>query len=415
MNYRLSSSLAFTLLIFSFSRADNWPEFRGPTGQGLAADGRAPTHWGTSKNVAWKQPIPGHGWSSPIVYEGKVYLTSAVPATGGKPNELSLKAICLDAKNGKSLWQTEVFREPATAPKPHNKNSHASPTPLTDGERLYVHFGHQGTACLDLDGKILWKNDNIGYAPVHGNGGSPILADDALVFSCDGGDVQFVIALDKKSGQPLWKTERKSSGFKKFAFSTPLLITVNGQQQVISPGAHAVCAYEPKTGKEIWRVRYDGYSVIPRPVFGHGLVFLSSGYEAPVLLAIRPDGQGDATDSHVAWQTNKGAPLTPSPLLVGDELYMVSDLGVASCLDAKTGKVHWQQRIGGAFSASPTFADGKIYLQSEDGIGYVLKAGKRYEQLAKNDMNEKTLASYAIVGGAIYLRTATHLYRIQER
>ena len=235
------------------------------------------------------------------------------------------------------------------------------------------------------------------------------------MFSCDGYDQQFVVALDRAKGTVLWKTARNTESLKKFSFSTPLLITVNGKQQIISPGSGAVGAYDPASGREIWRVKYEGYSVIPRPVFGRGLVFVSSGFESPSLLAIRPDGHGDVTTSHVAWTLRKGAPLTPSPLLVGDELYLVSDPGIASCVDARTGKAHWQERIGGNYSASPLYADGKIYCQDEGGTGVVLKAGKRFEVLARNSLGERTLASYAVSDGAFFIRTENYLYRIQER
>jgi outer membrane protein assembly factor BamB len=402
------------LLAGGLVRADDWPEFRGPTGQGIAPKGQYPVEWSTSKNVAWRKPIPGKGWSSPIVKGGFVYLTTAVQVEGSR--DQSLRALCLNAKTGETVWDTEVFRQDGSqAPPIHSKNSHASPTPLTDGQRLYVHFGHQGTACLDLQGKVLWKNSDIHYQPVHGNGGAPILTDNAVVFSCDGYDQQFVVALDRAKGTVLWKTDRNTDSFKKFTFSTPLLITVNGQKQIISPGSGAVCAYDPATGREVWRVKYEGYSVIPRPVYGHGLVFISSGFESPSLLAIRPDGQGDVTASHVAWTIRKGAPLTPSPLLVGDELYLVSDSGTASCLDAKTGKAHWQERIGGNYSASLLYADEKIYCQSEEGTAVVLKGGKRFEVLARNPLGERTLASYAAGDGAFFIRTEKHLYRIQQR
>src|ERR1043165_8272650 len=396
------------------SKGENWSEFRGPTGQGHYGGKNLPVEWSTTKNVVWKQPIPGKGWSSPIVLDGRIYLTTAVPIEGSK--DLSLQAICLDAQKGKQLWQTEVFRQDgAKAPRIHPKNSHASPSPITDGKRLYVHFGHQGTACLDLNGKILWKTTELRYAPVHGNGGTPILVDDRLVFSVDGGDKQFVVALDQKNGKVVWKTDRKSSAVKKFSFSTPLLITANGKRQIISPASDAVIAYDPVDVKKLWRAAYDGYSVIPRPVFGHGMVFLSSGYDSPKLLAIRVDGTGDVTDSHIVWSLMKGAPHTPSPLLVGDELYTVSDLGIASCLDAKTGKVHWQERIGGGFSASPLYADGKIYLQSEQGVTTVVRASTTFEQLATSKLNERTFASYAVTDGVIYLRSEGHLYRIQAK
>ncbi len=399
-----------TILLVS---AENWPEFRGPTGQGHYAGTNLAVEWTPTKNVLWKQPVPGTGWSSPIIFKGRIYLTTAVPIPGSR--DLSLRAICLDADKGKRLWQTEVFRQDgAKSPPVHSKNSHASPTPLTDGKRLYVHFGHQGSAGLDLDGKLLWRNAELRYVPVHGNGGSPILVDDRLIFSCDGGDKQFLVALDPANGKVLWKTDRNSQAFKKFSFSTALAIVVKGKKQIVSPASDAVIAYDPADGKEIWRARYEGYSVIPRPVHGHGLIFICTGYDFPTLLAVRVDGAGDVTDSHIAWTATKAVPHTPSLLLVGDELYMVSDRGIASCLDARTGKVHWQERIGGNFSASPLAADRKIYLQSEEGVTTVLRAGKTFQHLAQNDMRERALASFAIADGAIYLRTERHLYRIQK-
>lgn len=398
------------------ARGADWPEFRGPTGQGLVPEGRLPTEWSLTRNVAWKQAIPGSGWSSPIVVKGHVYLTTSVPVGDGAKKDQSLDALCLDAATGKIVWQQQVFsQEGASAPGIHSKNSHASPTPIVHGDRLYVHFGHQGTACLDLEGKVLWRNSSIKYQPVHGNGGTPILVDDALIFSCDGGDQRFVVALDRKNGEVLWKVDRPGSPVKKFSFSTPLLITVNGVRQVISPASDVVSAYDPKTGREIWRVRYDGYSVIARPVYGQGVVFLSTGFDNPELLAIRPDGTGDVTETHVAWRMNKNAPQTASPLLVGTELYIVADKGMASCLDAATGRVHWQQRIGAGASASPIAADGKIYFEDEEGTCTVVKAGTKFEQIAKNSLDERTLASFAAADGALFVRTAKYLYRIQER
>jgi outer membrane protein assembly factor BamB len=319
------------------------------------------------------------------------------------------------------VWDVEVFsRDAATAPKIHSKNGHASPTPLVEGQRLYVHFGHQGTACLDLSGKIVWRNDSIKYPPVHGGGGSPILVDDRLIYSCDGAEAPFVVALDRTKGKVAWKTKRDNDPArmldppKKFAFSTPLAISVGGKTQVVVPGAGAVMAYDPASGGEIWRVRYDGYSVVPRPVFGHGMVYISTGFDAPVVLAIRPDGRGDVTETHVAWKQAKGAPNTPSLLLVGDELYMVADRGVATCADARTGQIHWQQRVPETYSASPFAAEGRLYLLSEKGTGVVLRCGKKFEQLAANALDERSLASCAVADGALYVRTEKHLFRIRR-
>lgn len=401
------------MLVCAAARAEDWPEFRGPTGEGVSAGKNPPVEWSAGKNVAWKAAVPGLGWSSPVVSGGRVYLTTAVAKQGS--DGLSLRALCFDAKTGGQIWDTEIFPpEQAKSGSLHTKNSYASPTPIVEKRRLYVHFGHNGTACLDLAGRVLWRNNDLRYPPVHGSGGSPVIVDDKLVFSADGGSDPVVVALDKKTGKALWKFNRESGAAKKFSFCTPLLITVKGHRQLITPGSGVVNALDPASGREIWRVRYgQGYSVVPRPVFGHGLVFIGTGFDRPSVLAIRPDGQGDVTDTHVAWTVTKSAPNTPSLLLAGDELYMVSDGGIASCMDAKTGQVHWQERVGGNYSASPLLANGRIYLQSEEGVGTVLKPGREFVKLAANDLGERSLASYAAADGALFIRTAEHLFKIQ--
>jgi outer membrane protein assembly factor BamB len=399
------------------SRAGDWPQFRGPAGDGSSSELNLAVEWGPSKNVVWKLPIAGSGWSSPVVGGGRIYLTSAVPVKGSGAGDVSLRALCLSADTGKTIWDTEVLgQESKGAPRIHGKNSHASPTPVLCDGRLFVHFGHQGTACLDLDGKVLWRNRSLTYKPVHGNGGSPICVDDLLVYSADGGDTRFVIALDARTGAVRWKTARAWESGSKFSFSTPLAITVHVRKQIVSAGSDAVAAYDPVDGKEIWRVRYaGGYSVIPKPIYANGLVYVCTGYAFPVLLAIRHDGRGDVTDTHVAWKAKKGVPNTPSILVVGNELYEVTDGGLATCLDSATGSVLWQQRIGGHYSASPLFAAGRIYFQSEEGVGTVIKAGRKFEQVAKNDLDERSLASYALADGALFIRTEHHLYRVQPR
>ena len=391
--------------------AEDWPEFRGPAGQGISTATGLPVEWSTTKNVAWKQPVPGGGWASPVVSRGQIFLTAGVAGADGRP---SLRALCFETATGRMLWNTEVFSAAESGAQPiHDKNTQASPTPILEGDRLYVHFGHHGTACLDRTGKIVWRNQRLGYESVHGNGGSPILVEDRLIFSADGADSAFVVALDKNTGAVRWKVTRPAVSNQKFSFSTPLLITVNGRAQIVSPASGAVFSLDPRDGREIWRVRYDGgYSVVPRPVFGHGLVFIATGFNRADLLAIRPDGVGDVTSSHIAWRTTKGAPLTPSVLLDGEELYAVNDEGVASCWDAKTGRVHWQERIDGNYSASPIAAEGRIYFQNETGTGTVLKAGKAFTKLATNQLEENTLASYAIAENALFIRTAGQLYRI---
>lgn len=397
--------------------AGDWPQFRGPTGQGISTETGLPVQWSTNRNVQWQTEVPGKGWSSPVVCDGRVFLTTAVPVTGGHPRDRSLRAVCLDADSGEILWNVEVFAQDGrtTQGEFHSKNSHASPTPVIDGERLFVHFGAQGTACLTTDGNVVWKTRKLEYNMRHGNGGSPVLVDGLLIFSCDGFDVQFVAALDADSGEIRWKTTRPPvPNPSKFSFSTPLVIEVRSQKQVLSAGTDQLIAYEPQTGREIWRVRYDGYSVVPRPVFGDGLVFISTSWSHPTVLAIRPDGRGDVTETHVAWRRDRSAPHTSSTLLVGDELYFVSDDGIASCLDAETGRVHWMKRIGGNYSASPTFADGKIYFQSEQGNTVVIRTGTRYDELGRNQLGERTLASFAVADSALFIRTESHVYRIEK-
>jgi outer membrane protein assembly factor BamB len=404
-------ALALSVATSSLAAADSWPEFRGPTGQGITDATGLPLTWSPTTNVAWKVSVPGKGWSSPSVAAGRVLLTTAVEDAGKA--RLSLRALAFDAATGKSLWDVEVFaHDRSKLPAIHSKNSHASPTPLIAGDRIYVHFGHLGTACLDLDGKPIWRNTEIKYPPVHGSGGSPILAGKALFFSCDGASDPFVIALDRDTGKELWRTPRRTDATKKFSFSTPLLITVKDQQQIVSPGSDVVCAYDPQTGRELWRARYDGFSVIPRPVFAGGLLFLSTGYEEPQVLAVRADGAGDVTETHIAWTLRRGAPNTPCMVAVGGELYLLSDSGVATCVDAASGKIHWQKRIGGTCSASLLAAEGRIYAIDEDGHGVVFKPGLTFEMLAENDLGERTLASPAPIDGALLLRSEGHLWRI---
>src|SRR6267142_989382 len=344
---RLLLFVFFVSFVVSLLPAADWPQFRGPTGDGHTQAKNLPTKWNETTNVAWKTEIPGKGWSSPSLLKNRLYLTTAVPVDAAKPDgRQSLRTFCVDASGGRILWNVAVFEPDATDVSIHSKNSHASPTPLIEAQRVYVHFGHYGTACLDLAGKIIWKNESHGYEPVHGNGGSPVLVDGLLVFSCDGADEPFVVALDAGTGQEKWRFARSSESSKKFSFSTPTVIDVNGKKQLVTPGSGVVNALDPATGREIWQVRYgDGYSVIPKAVFGHGLLFVATGYNTPTVMAIRPDGTGDVTDTHVVWINKKAAPHTPSLLLVGDELYMVSDKGIATCLDARTGREHWQQRL----------------------------------------------------------------------
>jgi outer membrane protein assembly factor BamB len=407
-------TLAFAFLIIEAAAAEEWPQFRGPTADGVSNASNVPVSWSSTEHVMWKTPIPGGGWSSPVLAAGRLYLTTAV--TDEEARSVSLRALCIDAVDGQILWNVAVLEPDQTATRQvHTKNSLASATPIVTQDRLFVHFGHMGTAALDLDGTIVWKQQRLKYPPVHGNGGSPALVDDVLAFSCDGASEPFVAALDQASGEVRWKTPRNTSATKTFSFSTPIVLDVDGSHQIISAGSGFVGAYDPGDGREIWRVRYgEGYSVVPRPVFAHGLLFVATGFNRARLLAIDPAGaRGDATQN-VVWTYDRGVSLTPSIVPVGNELYFVSDNGVATCLDARTKEVHWTERLAGDFSASPVFADGNVYFTSESGTTYVVKAGTTFELLATNDVPERTLASAAVDHGAFYQRTESHLWRFGD-
>jgi len=382
----------------------DWPEFRGPTGQGLSDERNLPLTWSETKNVRWKVAIPGRGWSSPSIQADRIWLTTETDE--GK----SLRAISVDRNTGAILQNVEVFRL-KSLPQLNAKNSVASPTPVLEGDRVYLHFGAFGTACLTQAGEIVWETRLEYDNGQHGPGGSPVIYDDLLIVSCDGQNTQYVVALDKTTGKIRWKKFRE--GYQ--AYTTPLVVKLPAGDQVISPGAFRAIAYEPRTGKELWQVRYgEGFSNVPRPVYGNGLAYICTGFQQPSLLAVRVDGRGDVTKSHVAWTLKRGAPLTPSPLLVGEELYLISDNGIASCVDAKTGNSYWQVRLGGNHSASPLYADGRIYFLSEEGQSVVIAPGKEFKALARNQLDGQTLASMAVSGGSIYVRSQTHLYRLSN-
>jgi outer membrane protein assembly factor BamB len=335
-----------------------------------------------------------------------VWVTTATSGRGA-----SLRALAYDADTGREVVNVEVFR-PASDRLLNFKNSHASPTPVVEGDRVYVHFGAEGTAALTAAGEIVWKV-RLPYESQHGNGGSPMVHGDLLIVSCDGHDDAFVVALDKRTGKVRWRTARRRPFDQ--AYSTPLAIRVGDRDQIVSVGAYRAAAYDPNTGKEIWRVSYrDGFSNVPRPVYGHGLVYIGTGFNEPSLLAVRPDGTGDLTDGGIVWTLRRAAPLTPSPLLVGDELYVVNDVGIATCVDARTGESLWVQRVGGNYSASPVVADGRIYFLSEEGTATVVEPGRTFRRIASNVLDGAILASMAVSNGSFFIRTDTHLYRISE-
>lgn len=430
-------TLTATTLGIPPAGAQDWPQFRGPNGDGCAVAKNLPERWGGFDGPAWQTEIPGNGWSSPVVVKGSIWLTSALQSAldeKGREKKLAanpvltpdfqthasvtLLAIEVDAQSGKILRQIELFT--ADDPKPiHAQNTYASPTPVSDGEHLFCHFGSLGTVCLEMkSGKVLWKKV-LAIDEITGPGGSPVLWKDQLIFACDGTDQQFVIALEKLAGKELWRTNRptlQSEDSKlRRAFSTPLVIKHAGHEQLIVPGAQWVCSYEPATGKEIWRANFGaGHAVVPRPVFKDGLVYICTGFMKPELWAIKVDGTGDVTDSQVVWTYDKQVPEISSPLVSGGEIYFVSSKGVATCLDAKTGEEVWQQRLGGNFAASPLLADGKLYFTSQEGTTTVLKPGRKYEEISRNQLFGQTLASLAISGDTILIRTQSQLSCIRN-
>ncbi len=402
-------ALVLILLAATVAAAQDWPQFRGPDGQGHSSERGLPLQWSEKTNVTWKVPVPGTGWSSPVVAGGRVWLTTAVEEARGA---LSLRLLAFDAESGREVVNAEVIRidRPGYS---HPKNGRASPTPVVTADRVYVHFGADGTAALTTAGEIVWRA-RYRYESQHGSGGTPIVHGDLLIFNCDGNyDEAFVVALDTRTGKQRWRADRRKPADQ--AYTTPLVVRVGERDQLISVGAYTAYAYEPLTGREIWRVNYaNGFSNVPRPVYGHGLVFIATGFNQPTLIAVRADGKGDVTRTHVAWTLSRGAPFTPSPILVGDELYVVNDIGVLTTVDARTGAIHYQQRLGGNYSASPVFADGRIYFQSEEGVTTVIPPGKQFGRLAVNRLEGSTLASMAVAGGGMFIRSDTHLYRIGE-
>jgi outer membrane protein assembly factor BamB len=383
----------------------NWPRWRGPSGQGIVPDGAYPDAWSPTENVVWKVPVPGKGNASPIIWRDRIYLTTAVD--GGKQRLV----LCFNRADGKLLWQSGPKVEKVEGV--YSKNSHASATPSTDGQRIYVYFGNGGLYACDLSGQESWHTPLPPVSTLHGPAGTQLLYKDRIIFYQDsnkpGG---FIAAFDKNTGKELWKTPRKET----VGWGTPIAITVAGKDQIIVSGQHHVYAYDPATGAEIWKSSGNLDEVIPTPVVGLDMLFCSSGRAGPTL-ALRPTGQGDITKTHLAWKKTKGSPFIPSPLLYGDKLFLVNDMvSVISCLDAKTGALHWEERCGDArsegFTASPIGVNNKVFFTNDTGETYVIANSPKFELHHVNRLTEKTLASPALMEGRWYIRTEKHLWCI---
>jgi outer membrane protein assembly factor BamB len=417
------SSTVWPILVAVLAAGGQWPEFRGPDGTGTSTNANVPIKWSETENVRWKVPVHGRAWSSPVVLGQQIWLTTATP--DGK----QLFAMAFDKETGKTLYDLKLF-DVATPQFAHSFNTYASPSPVIEPGRVYVTFGSPGTAALDTKtGKVIWERRDLECNHFRGAGSSPILFRDLLIMHFDGSDVQYVVALDKKTGKTIWKTPRtvdfkdlepngkiKADGDFRKAFATPQIVTVGGSPVLVSSGSMAAYGYDPLTGKELWRLEErTNFSASTRPVSGHGLVYYSTGFSTGQVLAVRPDGRGDVTNTHVAWRATRGAPKKPSPLLVGDLLFVVNDNGVVTCLEAKSGAEVWTGRVPDTYSASPITAGGRIYFFSEDGKATVIEAGRAFKVLAENTLEDGFMATPAIDGSALYVRTKSHLYRIESR
>jgi outer membrane protein assembly factor BamB len=372
-----------------------------------------PLAWSENENIAWKTAIHGHGWSSPVIWGDQVWVTTATE--DGK----EMFAVCVDRESGSITHDVKVF-DVAKPDRIATVNSYASPTPVIEDGRVYVHFGTYGTACLGTRaGEILWTRRDLKCDHHMGPGASPILFGDLMVFTVDGCDVQYVVALNKMTGETAWKANRTVdlSGVHyvtRKCYGTPTVYRTDDRLEMITPASRALFAYDPQTGKELWKLRHGGWSISPRPIYHDGLLYLVMDYDHPELWAVKPGGNGEQNEDAIVWRLDKGAPSTPSFLLIRDRVFLVNDGGVAMCLDAKSGEVLWRERLGGNFSASPVYADGRVYCFNHDAVCTVLDAGDEYRKLAENQLDGEMRASPAISGKAIFVRTKTHLYRIEE-
>ncbi len=424
---RFVSSFAFGFSVaalgaFCAGAAEEWPQFRGPRGDGYAVAAGLPEAPSETTGVVWKTEIPGKAWSSPVISGSRIWLSNANP----EGSELSV--VVVDRATGRILRNEVLFRveNPQFC---HKFNSYASPTPVVAGGKVYVSFGSPGTACLNEEtGATLWQRTDFVCNHFRGAGSSPVVWKDLLLMHFDGSDFQYVVALDRHTGKTVWKVDRSvdfkdldakgkpgGDGDYRKAFATPEVVDWQGQNLVLSSGAKAHYAYEAATGREVWRMEEHGqHSASVRPLFGDGLAYFQTGFAKGQVLAVKMGGSGVLDESRVAWRLKKSAPNKPSMLLIQGALYMVDDSGIATCVDAKTGETVWSERVGGNFSASPIFADGKIFLCNEEGKVTTVAAEKTFRVLGEGKFESGFMASPAAVGGELYLRSKTHLYRVEK-
>jgi outer membrane protein assembly factor BamB len=407
-------ALWFGLFAPLVASAENWPRFRGPTGQGHSQATNLPVEWSAEKGIAWKTPLPGEGWSSPIVWNDRVYVTAA------RNEGRDCHVVALDLATGNVVWDRLVFSQ--TLKRKEQKNSFATSTPCTDGERIYACFADGSLAAVSLTGDVLWVNRDFPYFSKHGLGASPIVQDGLVIMPYDGSspgaelevgwkkpwDQALVVAFDAATGKVVWKSGR---GLSRVSHMTPLVVSVDGRPQLISPAGDRVQGFNPATGELVWSVYSQGEGVTPSPVVDGDLLFTSSGFEATTLRTIRlPGARGEVTATHIAWEQKKGAPTQSSLIYVAPRLYAVTDNGVITAYDGATGELAWQDRLGGTFCASPIFAEGRLYFLSEQGDTTVLAPGDKFDVLAKNPLGERCQASFAVTDGRLIVRSDKHVY-----
>lgn len=391
--------------------AETWPQFRGPTGQGIAS-GAGPLKWSKDTGIAWKMPLSAQGWSSPVIADGKIILTGS-----RKDGDIThLTAFALDVATGKTLWNMDLFKPTEEEMKAlHGKNSLASSTPVIEDGIVYVHFGHMGTAALRIaNGEVVWKKQ-VSYKPMHGNGGSPIIVGDLLVVNADAEVDPTIVAFHRKDGTIAWRTPREQKVRSAFSFSTPLVVETDGRKEILSAGSGMIGAYAPEDGRLLWKATYgEGYSVVPRPVVAEGMAYVATGYNVPKLIAIRlGKATGDVTKTHIAWEVTRRMPKTPSMIVTQGQILVLDDTGSLTSLNAKSGEQVWNEKLPGNFSASPILTGDTLYAVTEDGVCYVVKISPDSAKIQfETDLAERTLASPILLGGALYLRTEKHLWKI---
>ena len=396
---------------------EQWSQFRGHYGNGIIKSTSAPINWSENTNIDWKTPIHDRGWSSPVIWNDQIWMTTATK-DGNK-----MYAICVNKLSGKIEHDIHVFdvKSPQAIT---NENTYASPTPVVEEGRVYVHFGTYGTACISTkDGQILWKRRDLNCDHEIGAGpaSSPFIYNNFLIFNVDGRDVQYVIALDKETGETAWKTNR-SVDFsdvqvnQRKAYGTPFIIPRGNTNQMVSIGAKGVYSYDPENGKELWKAEHRGWSIAPRPVYGEGLVFTMIDRDRPEMWAINPNGSGDITETHIEWKETKRMPPRASPIIIKGLLFVVDRNGYISCIEAKTGKSIWQKRMKGRFSASPILANNLIYFFNEDTVCTIIKPTRELEIVAENKLSDdKLMATPAFDENSIYIRTEKKLTRIVKK